>query len=176
MLRSWTPFQFSAIFYHFISHSQLLIPHLFPYALLGSPPNHLTSHLIDHLTIPQSTITCHYSAVCSIPQHHHLPPFGLPAHDAPLRSCQLMMELYLELPHHDEPYYMLLSLLWLLLLVTFSFVYKPLYFWWLGPKPNLVFNPRLVASTQDSKSHQPELLVASKFPWSSTLLIIYQNT
>ena len=31
-------------------------------------------------------------------------PLWMPAHDAPLRSRQLMMELYLELPHHDQPY------------------------------------------------------------------------
>jgi len=60
---------------------------------------------MDHLTIPQSDITCHHSAVRSTPQHHHLTLSGLPAHDAPLRSRQLMMELYLELPAHDEPYY-----------------------------------------------------------------------
>jgi len=58
---------------------------------------------MDHLTNPQSTITCHHSAVRSIPQYHYLTLLGLPAHDAPLRSCQLMMELYLELPRHDLP-------------------------------------------------------------------------
>jgi len=56
---------------------------------------------MDHLTNPQSFITRHHSAVRSIPQHHHLTLYGLPAYDAPLRSRQLMMELYLELPHHD---------------------------------------------------------------------------
>ena len=59
---------------------------------------------MDHLTIPQSDITCHHSTVHSIPQHHHLSFSELPAHDAPLRSRQLMMELYLELPRHDLPY------------------------------------------------------------------------
>ena len=152
VLWSWTPFYFPPFFRHFYLHSQSLVPHLFPHTPLGPPPDHLTSHLMDHLTIPQSTITCHHSAVCSIPQHHYLSFSGLPAHDAPLCSCQLMMELYLELPHHDKPYYTLLSRLWLPLPVTFSFVYKPLYFQRLGPKPNLVFNPRLVASTQNSQS------------------------
>jgi len=104
LLRSWTPFQFSAIFYHFIPCSWSLVLHSFPHVLLGSPPNHLTSHLMDHLTIPQSDITCHHSAVRSILQHHHLSFSELPAHDAPLRSHQLMMELYLELPCHDLPY------------------------------------------------------------------------
>jgi len=95
--------QFSAIFHHFISRSLSLVLHSFPHAPLGPLPNHLTSHLIDHLTNLQSTITCHHSAVRSTPQYHHLTPFGLPTHDAPLRSCQLMMELYLELPRHDLP-------------------------------------------------------------------------
>ena len=91
--------QFSAIFPPFILCSQSLVPHSFPYIPLGPPPNHLTSHLMDHLTIPQSDITCHHSAVRSTPQHHHLTLYGLPAH------CHVMMELYLELPAHDEPYY-----------------------------------------------------------------------
>jgi len=77
--------QFSTISRPFISHSQLLIPHSFPHALLGPPPNHLTSHLMDHLTNSQSDITCHHSAVRSILQHHHLPLYELPVH------CQLMM-------------------------------------------------------------------------------------
>jgi len=58
----------------------------------------------------------------------HLTLYGLPAHDAPLRSCQLMMELYLELPRHDFtlvifPYFSVTP-------VTryFSNVYKRLYF------------------------------------------------
>jgi len=58
----------------------------------------------------------------------HLTLFDLPAHDAPLRSCQLMMELYLELPRHDFalvifPYFFVTS-------VTryFSNVYKHSYF------------------------------------------------
>jgi len=58
----------------------------------------------------------------------HLPLSGLPAHDAPLRSCQLMMELYLELPRHDFtlvifPYFFVTP-------VTryFSNVYKRSYF------------------------------------------------
>jgi len=59
---------------------------------------------MDHMTNLQSTITCHHSAVRSIMMCSHLTLFDLPAHDAPLRSCQLMMELYLELPRHDEPY------------------------------------------------------------------------
>jgi len=96
--------QFSLIFRHLFLRSRLLIPHLFPHAPLGPPPNHLTSHLMDHLTIPQSTITCHHSAVRSIPQHHHLTLYGLPAHDALFLDRQLMMELYLELPRHDASY------------------------------------------------------------------------
>jgi len=104
MLRSWTLPPIFRYFPAFILHSQSLIPHLFPHTLLGLPPNHLTSHLMDYLTILQSTITCHHSAVRSTPQHHHLTLYGLPGHDAPLCSCQLMMELYLELPRHDLPY------------------------------------------------------------------------
>jgi len=46
----------------------------------------------------------HHSAVRSTPQHHHLTLYGLPAHDALFLDCQLMMELYLELPRHDAPY------------------------------------------------------------------------
>ena len=103
MILNPTP-QFSSIFCHFILHSRSLIPHLFPHAPLGPSPNHLTSHLMDHLTIPQSTITCHHSAVRSIPQHHHLSSYGLPAHDTLFLDHQLMMELYLELPCHDVPY------------------------------------------------------------------------
>ena len=87
------------------SRSRSLVPHLFPYAPLGPPPNHLTSHLMDHLTIPQSDITCHHSTVRSIPQHYHLTHYGLPAHCHVMINRQLMMELYLELPAHDEPYY-----------------------------------------------------------------------
>ena len=120
--------QFSAIFHHFISHSRSLVPHSLPHAPLGPSPNHLTSHLMDHLTNPQSFITCHHSAVRSTPQHHCFSSFWLPAHDAPLRSCQLMMELYLELPRHDFtlvifPYFSVTS-------VTryFSNVYKCSYF------------------------------------------------
>jgi len=95
---------FLLFFRHFILRSRSLVPHSFPYAPLGPPPNHLTSHLMDHLTIPQSTITCHHSAVRSIPQHHHLTHYGLPAHCHVMIDCQLMMELYLELTRHDEPY------------------------------------------------------------------------
>ena len=58
---------------------------------------------MNHLTNLQSFITCHHSAVRSTPQYHHLSLFVLPAHDTPLRSRQLMMELYLGLPHHDLP-------------------------------------------------------------------------
>jgi len=96
--------QFSSIFYHFILRSQSLALYSFPHAPLGPPPNHLTSHLMDHLTIPQSTITCHHSAVRSIPQHHHLTLYGLPAHNVLFLDHQLMMELYLEPPRHDLPY------------------------------------------------------------------------
>ena len=78
---------------------------------------------------------------------HHLTLFDLPAHDGLFLDRQLMMELYLEPPHHDFtlvifPYFFVTS-------VTryFSNVYKHLYFQQLGLKPNLVFNPRLVAST-----------------------------
>jgi len=59
---------------------------------------------MDHLTIPQSVITCHHSAVRSIPQHHHFPLYGLPAHDVLFLDRQLMMELYLGLPRHDALY------------------------------------------------------------------------
>ena len=105
LLWSWTLF---FIFHLLILHSWSLIPHSFPHTPLGPPPNHLTSHLMDHLTILQSTITCHHSAVCSIPQHHHLTHYGLPAYDTLSIDCQLMMELYLDcqliassLPAHD---------------------------------------------------------------------------
>jgi len=98
--------QFSAIFRHLFLRSQSLVPHSFPHAPLGPPPNHLTSHLMNHLTIPQSDITCHHSAVRSTPQYHHLTPYELPAHCYVMIDHQLMMELYLELPAHDEPYYM----------------------------------------------------------------------
>ena len=150
--------QFSVIFRHLFCALGHSFPHSVPHAPLGPSPNHLTSHLIDHMTNPQSTITCHHSAVRSIMTCPHLTLSGLPAHDAPLRSCQLMMELYLEPPCHDFtlvifPYFSVTS-------VTryFSFVYKRPYFQQLGPKPNLVFNPRLGASTQDSQSLLPDQL------------------
>jgi len=57
---------------------------------------------MDHLTIPQSDITCHHSAVRSILQHHHLTHYGLPAHCHVMIDRQLMMELYLELTRHDR--------------------------------------------------------------------------
>jgi len=83
---------------------------------------------MDYMTNPQSTITCHHSAVRSIMTCPHLTLFGLPAHDAPLHSRQLMMELYLELPRHDFtlvifPYFSVTS-------VTryFPNVYKRSYF------------------------------------------------
>jgi len=104
MLRSWALTPIFRYFPPFISRSRSLVPHSFPHAPFGPSPNHLTSHLIDPMTNPQSTITCHHSAVRSIMTCPHLTLSGLPAHDAPLRSCQLMMELYLELPRHDEPY------------------------------------------------------------------------
>jgi len=83
--------QFSTIFRHLFLCSRSLIPHSFPYALLGLPPNHLTSHLMDHLIILQSDITCHHSAVRSTPQHYHLAHYGLPAHCHVMIDCQLMM-------------------------------------------------------------------------------------
>ena len=85
-------FHFLHYFPPFILCSRSLVPHLFPYVPLRPPPNHLISHLMDHLTIPQSDITCHHSAVRSTPQYHHLPLYGLPAH------CHVMMEP----PAHDE--------------------------------------------------------------------------
>jgi len=91
MLRSWTLFSFFRYFPPFILCSWSLVPHSFPYAPLGPPPNHLTSHLMDHLTIPQSDITCHHSAVRSTPQHHHLTLYGLPAY------CHVMIRP----PGHD---------------------------------------------------------------------------
>jgi len=117
----------------FISRSRSLAPHSFPYAPLGPSPNHLTSHLMDHLTIPQSTITCHHSAVRSIPQHHHLTLFDLPAHDGLFLDCQLMMELYLEPPRHDctlviFPYFFVTSVT-----CYFSKVYKALVLLVVGP-------------------------------------------
>ena len=102
MLRSWA---LPPIFCHFILRFRSLVPHSFPYAPLGPPLNHLTSHLMDHLTILQSIITCHHSAVRSTPQHRYLTHYGLPAHCHIMTDHQLMMELYLELPAHDEPYY-----------------------------------------------------------------------
>ena len=112
----------------FISRSRSLVPYLFLHAPLGPSPNHLTSHLMDHMTNPQSTITCHHSAVRSIMTCPHLTLFGLPAHDGLFLDCQLMMELYLEPPRHDFtlvifPYFSVTS-------VTryFSNVYKRSYF------------------------------------------------
>ena len=91
MLRSWALFSFFHYFPPFILRSWSLVLHSFPYTLLGPSPNHLTSHLMDHLIILQSDITCHHSAVHSIPQHHYLTLYGLPAH------CHVMMRP----PAHD---------------------------------------------------------------------------
>jgi len=116
---------FSTILFRALGHSSLT---RFPHAPLGPSPNHLTSHLIDHMTNPQSTITCHHSAVRSIMTCPHLTLFDLPAHDGLFLDCQLMMELYLEPPRHDctlviFPYFFVTS-------VTryFSIVYKHSYF------------------------------------------------
>jgi len=127
MILNPTPL-FSAIFPPFISCSQSLVPHLFPHTPLGPPPNHLTNHLIDHLTIPQSTITCHHSTVRSTPQYHHLTLYRLPAHDTLFLDCQLMMELYLELPRHDAPYIIFPYYSVTSVTRDFSFVYKHSYF------------------------------------------------
>ena len=128
VLRSWALTPIFRYFPPFISRSRSLVPHSFPHAPLGPPPNHLTSHLMDHMTNPQSTITCHHSAVRSIMTCPHLTLFGLPAHDGLFLDCQLMMELYLEPPRHDFtlvifPYFSVTS-------VTryFSNVYKRSYF------------------------------------------------
>jgi len=83
---------------------------------------------MDHLTILQSTITCHHSAVCSIAQHHHLSFSELPAHDTLFLDCQLMMELYLELPRRDEPYIIFPYYSVTPVTHDFPFVYKHLYF------------------------------------------------
>jgi len=119
---------FPPFFYHFIPCSWSFVPHSFPHASLGPLPNHLKSHLIDHLTIPQSTIICHHSAVRSILLCHHLTPFGLPAHDVLFLDRQLMMEPYLELPCHDTPYQIFPYFFVTPVTRYFSFVYKRSYF------------------------------------------------
>jgi len=112
----------------FISRSRSLVPHSFPHAPLGPSPNYLTSHLMNHLTNPQSNDDIPQSAVRSIMTCHHLTLFDLPAHDGLFLDCQLMMEPYLEPPRHDctlviFPYFFVTS-------VTryFSNVYKRSYF------------------------------------------------
>jgi len=117
---------------------------------------------LSHATAPQSTVpivhplwtASSWYAIYRLPAHDGA-ILRLPAH------CQLMM----------WPYYMWLHCSVTSIVCDISFVYKCPTFWWLGPKPNLVFNPRLVASTQDSQSQQPESPVASKSPWSSPPLI-----
>jgi len=112
----------------FILRSWSLVPHSFPHAPLGPLSNHLTSHLMDHMTNPQSTITCHHSAVRSIMTCPHLTLFDLPAHDGLFLDCQLMMELYLEPPRHDCT--LVIFLYFFVTSVTryFSNVYKRSYF------------------------------------------------
>ena len=83
---------------------------------------------MDHLTILQSTITCHHSAVRSIPPHYHLSLYGLPAHDTLFLDRQLMMELYLELTRHDLPYLIFSYFFVTSMTRDFSFVYKHLHF------------------------------------------------
>jgi len=59
---------------------------------------------------------------------HHLTPFGLPAHDGLFLDRQLMMELYLEPPHHD--FTLVIFPYFFVTFVTryFSNVYKRSYF------------------------------------------------
>jgi len=64
--------QFSAISRPFILHSQSLVPHLFPHAPLGPPPNHLTSHLMNHLT--KFAVRYHMPSFCSL-QYSAASPF-----------------------------------------------------------------------------------------------------
>ena len=80
--------QFSLIFHHLFLHSQSLVPHSFPYTLLGLPPNHLTNHLMDHLTIPQS-------------DRYHMPSLRSPQHSA--ASPFSLLWIANSLPRHDEP-------------------------------------------------------------------------
>jgi len=49
-----------------ISCIQSLVSYSFPHIPLRPPPSHLTSHLMSHLTIMQSFITCYCSTVHSI--------------------------------------------------------------------------------------------------------------
>jgi len=111
VLWSWALSSFFRYFPPFILCSQSLVPHSFPYMPLRPPPNHLTSHLMDHLTILQSDITCHHSAVRSTPQYHYLTLHGLPAH------CHIMMRP----PAHDEAILRTASSWWTLLYVTVLF-------------------------------------------------------
>jgi len=102
MLQSWALFFIFCLSRLLVLRSQSLISHSFPHVPLGLPPSHLTSHLMSHLTILQSIITCHHSAVRSTPQHHHLTHYGLPAHDALSIDCQLMIGAILRLPAHCQ--------------------------------------------------------------------------
>jgi len=78
MLRSWALFFIFCLSCLLVLHSQSLVLHSFPHMLLRLTPSHLTSHLMSHLTILQSIITCYCSAVHS-------------SHCLPIMDCQLMM-------------------------------------------------------------------------------------
>jgi len=81
-----------------LSHSFPLVP-LCAAQTATQSPDKSPDESLDH-----SAVNYHMPLLRS-PQHHHLTCYGLPAHDVLFLDCQLMMELYLGLPAHDEPYY-----------------------------------------------------------------------
>ena len=166
LLQSWALIFIFCLSCLLVLHARSLIPHSFPHTPLGLPSSHLTSHLISHLTILQPFITCYCATVCSSHcspiMECQLTPFllfscyGLPTHDALSIDRQLMIELYLDCQLMMWPYYIWLYCSVTAIVCDILLVYKHPYFWWLGLKPNLVFNPRVVASTQsDSQSLSP---------------------
>jgi len=88
-----------------IFHFPPFLPTCFALLVTHSPLIPSRTAWTDTQSLDHSAVKYHMPLLHSL-QHHHLTYYGLPAHDALFLDCQLMMELYLELPAHDEPYYM----------------------------------------------------------------------
>jgi len=98
VLWSWTPPQFFTIFCHLFC----TLGHSFPTCSLThrSDRHQITWQVTWWITWSFRSQLSHAITL----QYHHLTLYGLPAHDVLFLDCQLMMELYLELPCHDASY------------------------------------------------------------------------
>jgi len=134
------PFLFSAHLSPFLDHVTFSIPH----HLI----DHITSHLTSHLTVCQQHMTF-LSTNVPVP---HCPPnwatypfYCLPVWDTLLFSpFSLLSHL---LFYIIDPHYLVACILGSIFSTGTHLYINPLYLLELGLKPDLVFNPRLVAST-----------------------------